>query len=106
VAGIAVAAGLGALAQALVLGAALIRAGWWQPDAASLLRLLRGLIAAAAMGLILWVALRWAAPYFATGVALFRRGLALVLLVVAGTGLFLILALLTRAIRLSDLKRP
>ena len=106
VAGIAVAAGLGALSQALVLGAALIRSGWWRPDAASLLRLLRGLVAAAVMGLLLWVALRWAAPFFATGVALFRRGLALLLFVVVGAALFLILALLTRAIRPSDLKRP
>ncbi|MBS7805349.1 murein biosynthesis integral membrane protein MurJ [Rhizobiales bacterium TNE-4] len=106
VAGIAVAAGLGTFAQALVLGVALHRAGWWQPDAASLLRLLRGLAAAALMGLLLWAALRWAAPFFATGVALLRRAMALFVFVVAGAGLFLLLALLTRAIRLSDLKRP
>jgi putative peptidoglycan lipid II flippase len=106
VAGLAVAAGLGMLAQALVLGVALVRAGWWRPNNISLLRLLRGLIAAAVMGLLLWAALRWASPFFATGVALFRRGVALILFVLAGVGLFLILALLTRAIRLSDLKRP
>lgn len=106
VAGIAVAAGLGMLSQAVVLGVALVWIGWWRPDGKSLLRLLRGLIAAAVMGLLLWAALRWAAPFFATGVALFRRGLTLILFVVAGVGLFLILALLTRAIRLSDLKRP
>lgn len=106
VAGIAVAAGLGTLAQALVLGGALVRTGWWRPDAGSLLRLMRGLLAAALMGLVLWLALRWAAPFFATGVALFRRAFALALIVLAGSAIFLILALLTRAIRLADLKRP
>ena len=106
VAGIAIAAGIGSIAQALVLGIALTRQGWWQPDAASLLKLLRGLIAAAAMGLLLWAASRWAAPFFAGGVALFRRALALTLFIAGGVGLFFIFALLTRAIRLSDLKRP
>ncbi len=106
VAGIATAAGLGTLAQALVLGVALVRTGWWQPDRASLLRIARGLVAAALMGLILWAVMRWAAPFLAGGVALIRRALALAVLVTGGIGLFLLLALLTRAIRLSDLKRP
>ena len=106
VAGLAAAAGLGTLAQALALGIALMRAGWWKPDTASLLRILRGLAAAALMGLLLWLAMRWAAPFLAGGVALARRALALAVLVGGGVGLFLLLALLTRAIRLSDLKRP
>lgn len=106
VAGIAAAAGIGTAAQALVLGVALIRAGWWQPDAASLFKLLRGLVAAAAMGLLLWAAMRWAAPFFAGGVALVRRAMALAAFVLGGAGLFVLLALLTRAIRLADLKRP
>jgi len=106
VAGIAAAAGLGTLAQALVLGMALVRTGWWQPDRASLLRIARGLVAAALMGLILWAVMRWAAPFLAGGVALIRRALALALLVGGGVGLFLLLALLTRAIRLGDLKKP
>lgn len=106
VVGIAAAAGLGGVAQAFVLGLALIRARWWQPDRASLLRILRGLVAAALMGLVLWAVMRWAAPFLAGGVALIRRAIALTLLVGGGVGLFLLLALITRAIRLSDLKRP
>jgi putative peptidoglycan lipid II flippase len=106
VAGIAVAAGLGSAAQAVFLGLALIHFGCWKPDRASLLRLLRGLVAAALMGLVLWLALRWAAPLFSGGVALIRRAFTLAAFVVGGVGLFVVLALLTRAIRFSDLKRP
>ena len=105
-AGIAVAAGIGTLAQAIFLALALIHFRCWQPDRATLLRLVRGVLAAALMGLVLWLALRWAQPIFAGGVALVRRALALSAFVVGGVGLFVLLAFLTRAIRLSDLKKP
>ncbi len=101
--GIALATSAAAWVNASLLGATLMKRGFYVPDARLKSRLPRLALACLIMGLGLWAGAAGAAPYLA---ASFIEGvLALLVLVVSGAVLFGGAALVTGATHMNDLKR-
>jgi putative peptidoglycan lipid II flippase len=94
--GIALATALAAWLNAGLLGAGLHRAGFLRPDARLRRRLAKIVLASLAMGVVLWLLQPWLAPL--------PQSLALGVLIVLGAILFLVLAQLSGAMALRELK--
>jgi putative peptidoglycan lipid II flippase len=103
--GIAIATSLAGWVNAGLLAITLTKRGYFEFDAAFLSRLLPMCISCAAMGLALWGISAWLADWFAPANGIALQISALAALVVSGIAVYAVMAHVTGALRLSELRQ-
>ncbi|RJG43211.1 murein biosynthesis integral membrane protein MurJ [Mesorhizobium sp. DCY119] len=103
--GIAVASAIAGWVNAAMLFGVLIRRGHWGTDLPLLTRIPRLVLAAAVMGLALYFAIQWLAPYLASSSPVYTQAATLAILVGAGTLIYFIVAFGTGGADIGMLRR-
>jgi putative peptidoglycan lipid II flippase len=103
--GIAIATSLAGWVNAVLLAVTLTRRGHFEFDAAFKRRFIPLCISCVVMGAVLWGMSGWLAGWFAPSNTLMTQLAALFSLVVSGIAVFAVMAHVTGALRLSELRR-